>query len=224
VEACWPAGAAAIAASGLGLRRRGTWPLWSATFAADAAATPVGIACDRSAAGTALLTLIAGLAAPTRGELTIFGQDMGTCRGRAEIRRRAVLIPPPGRPGGFTVRGLVLHSAWLWRLPAATHRSACARALGRLNLAGWAGCPMRAVPEEVARRAWLAACTVHEPDLLLVDGMLDNIIADDAAALAGWLRALGAGTALLVAGCDAARLALCCTPLVTLTDGIAHVG
>jgi ABC-type multidrug transport system ATPase subunit len=192
------------------------------TFSAGAGAAPVDVACAGGTSRAALLTLIAGLAAPARGELTVFGQDMNTARGRAEIRRRAVLIPPPGRPAGFTVRGLVLHAAWLRRLPARSAR--CGQALDRLNLAGWASCPMTAVPDEVARRAWLAACTVHEPDLLLVDGLLDNVTAEDAVALAGWLRALSAGTALLITGRDATRIALCGAPPLTLTDGGAHDG
>ncbi len=171
-----------------------------------------------------MLTLIAGLTVPVRGELKVLGEDMRTHRGRAGIRYRVGLVPPPGRPGGFTVRGLVTHSAWLLRLPAPECRTRVARAIDRLNLAGWACCQVKAVPEDVSRRAWLAACTVHEPDLLLVDSLLDGIADEDAATLAGYLRSLSSGAAVLVAGCDAERLALCCARRLTLTDGIADDG
>jgi len=202
---------------------RGRWQLRSVTFAAGPGFT--GIACDGEAGQTALLALLAGQAAPTRGELRVLGADMHTHRGRAEIRRRVALVPPPGRPRGFTVHGLVTYSAWLLGVRAARRHARVTAALDRLNLAGWANCPVAAVPEDVARRAWLAACTTGEPepDLLLVDGLLDGIKDEDAVTLAACLRTVGAGATVL-AGRDATRLGLCCGRLCTLTGGIATDG
>jgi ABC-2 type transport system ATP-binding protein len=219
-ESCQPT----ILANGLGLCNRRRWQLRSVTFSAGFGAGALGIAGDRGAGKTALLTLLAGLAVPARGELRVLGEDMRTYRGRTKIRRRVGLVPPPGRPFGFTVRGLVTHAAWLSQLPASHRRARIAGALDRLNLSGWAGSLISAMPEDVARRAWLAACTVHEPDLLLVDGLLDGITDEDALALAGCMRTLAVATAVLVAGRDAARLALCCGPVLRLTDGIAGNG
>ncbi len=219
-EPCQPA----ILANGLGLCHRRRWLLRSVTFSAGDPAGAMGIAGDRGAGKTALLMLLAGLAVPARGELRVLGEDMRTYHGRTKVRRRVGLIPPPGRPFGFTVGGLVTHAAWLSQLPASHRPARIAGALDRLNLSGWAGSLIRAVPEDVARRAWLAACTVHEPDLLLVDGLLDGITDEDALALAGFLRRLAAATAVLIAGRDAARLALCSWPVLTLTDGIAGNG
>ncbi len=217
-ESCQPA----ILARGVGLRDRGRWTLRSVSFSAWGGAT--GIAGDRGAGKTALLTLLAGLAVPAHGELRVLGEDLCTHRGRDRIRRRAGVIPPPGRPGGFTVRGLVTHAAWLLRLPASGRHARIAGALDLLNLAGWAASAITAVPEDVARRAWLAACAVHEPDMLLADGMLDGITDEDALTVSGYLRTLAASRAVLVAGRDPARLALCCARVITLTDGIARSG
>jgi len=219
-ESCQPT----ILANRLGLRHRRRWLLRSVTFSAGARAGALGIAGDCGAGKTALLMLLAGLAVPARGELRVLGEDMRTYRGRTKIRRRVGLVPPPGRPSGFTVRGLVTHAAWLSQLPASHRRARIAGALDRLNLSGWAGALMSAVPEDVARRAWLAACTVHEPDLLLVDGMLDGITDQDALALARCLGTLTVAMAVLIAGRDAERLALCCGPVLRLTDGIAGNG
>src|SRR5260370_19457830 len=88
---------------------------------------------------------------------------MHTHRGRPEIPRRAALGPPPGRPRGFTVHGLVTYSAWLLGVRAARRHARVTAALDRLNLAGWANCPVAAVPQDVARRAGLAACTTGGP-------------------------------------------------------------
>src|SRR5260370_39176950 len=84
---------------------------------------------------------------------------MHTHRGRPEIPRRAALGPPPGRPRGFTVHGLVTYSAWLLGVRAARRHARVAAALDRLNLAGWANCPVAAVAEGGGRRAGAAAGT-----------------------------------------------------------------
>jgi len=217
-------GRAAILASGLGLCHRGKWPLRSVTFSVDTSAGAVGIAGAHGSGKTALFALLGGFAPPARGELWVLGKDMRTYRGRDTIRRRVGLIPPPGRPLGFTVLELVTHAAWLLGLPVSHRRASVAGALQRLQLANWVSASINAAPDDVALRAWLAACTVHEPDLILVDGLLDGIAEDDALAMAGCLRSLAVSTALLVAGRDAARLARCCARVFTLTDGIADGG
>src|SRR5260370_35794464 len=89
---------------------------------------------------------------------------MHTHRGRPEIPRRAALGPPPGRPRGFTVHGLVTYSAWLLGVRAARRHARVTAALDRLNLAGWANCPVAAVAEGVAGRPWAAAGHAGEPD------------------------------------------------------------
>ncbi len=180
----------------------------------------MGIAGDYGPGKTALFGLLAGFAAPARGELWVLGEDMRTWRGRDMIRDRVGLIPPPGRPAGFTVLGLITHAAWQLGLPGSHRRAGVAGALERLHLASWATALIKTAPDDVACRAWLAACTVHEPDLLLVDGLLDGIADDDALAIAGCLRTLAVSTAMVVAGRDAARLAHCCPRVLALTDGI----
>ena len=212
----------AIVASEVALRDRGRWALRSVTLSAGHEAT--GIAGRRGAGKTALLALLAGLVAPARGELSVLGQDLRTCGGRGAIQGRVGLVPPPGRPGGFTVAGLVTHAAWLMRLPASLRAARVASALERLSLPGWAGSPVTAVPEHVARRAWLAACTVHQPELLLVDGLLDGVTDDDAQTLATCLRNLAANWPIVVAGRDHTRLSLCCPRVLSLHDGTACGG
>jgi ABC-type branched-subunit amino acid transport system ATPase component len=92
--------------------------------------------------------------------------------------------------------------------------------LDRLKLTPWADVSLRAAPDPVARRARLAAAAVHQPELLLIDGLLDDLAPGDAAALADSIRDIGADTGIVAAGNDADWLALACPEILTLADGI----
>jgi phospholipid/cholesterol/gamma-HCH transport system ATP-binding protein/D-methionine transport system ATP-binding protein len=72
----------------------------------------------------------------------------------------------------------------------------------------------------IARRAKLAAAAVHEPELLLIDGLLDGLGPRDTENVAACVRDLGRDTAIVATGRDPAALALACGEVLTLADGI----
>jgi ABC-type branched-subunit amino acid transport system ATPase component len=74
----------------------------------------------------------------------------------------------------------------------------------------------------IGRRARLAAAAAHQPDLLLVDGLLDDLVARDVAALADAIRELSRDTAIVVTGQDARALRLACSDVLTLSYGIIY--
>jgi ABC-type multidrug transport system ATPase subunit len=126
-----------------------------------------------------------------------------------------------GRPQpAFRVRGLVEHAARLARLPRRDRGPLAAAIVDRLSLTPWADVPMRAAPDVIGRRARLAAATVHQPDLLLIDGLLDDLPPRDSAALADALRDLGRDMTVVATGRDGAALALACGEVLTMADGI----
>ena len=92
--------------------------------------------------------------------------------------------------------------------------------LDRLALTPWADVPVRAAPAVIARRAKLAAAVVHEPELLLIDGLLDGLGPRDTENVAASIRDLGRDTAIVATGRDSAALALACGEVLTLADGI----
>src|SRR5260370_11418581 len=92
--------------------------------------------------------------------------------------------------------------------------------LDRLALMPWAEVPFRAAPDLVARRARLAAACVHEPNLLVVDGLLDDLPALDREVLAATVSDLARDTAIVVIGQDADALLLCCDQIIAAADGI----
>jgi ABC-type glutathione transport system ATPase component len=79
---------------------------------------------------------------------------------------------------------------------------------------------MRSAPDVICRRARLAAAAVHQPDLLLIDGLLDDLCPRDAAALADAIRDLGTDMTIVATGQDPAVLGLACGEILTMADGI----
>jgi len=72
----------------------------------------------------------------------------------------------------------------------------------------------------IVRRAKLAAAAVHEPELLLIDGLLDGLGPRDTEIVAASIRDLGRDTAIVAIGRDSAPLAMACGEVLTLADGI----
>ena len=118
------------------------------------------------------------------------------------------------------MQGLIEHAARLARLPGCDYHLLTAAIIDRLALSPWAEVQLRAVPDPVLRRAKLAAAAVHEPSLLILDGLLDDLAPADAAALAASIRDLGRDTAIVATGSDARALALACDEVLSMADGI----
>jgi ABC-2 type transport system ATP-binding protein len=178
-----------------------------------------GISGQRAA--TALVDLLAGLARPAYGELRVLGEDLTTARGRSAVRSQVGVARRIARPQpAFRVRGLVEHAARLARLPRRDRDPLAAAIVDRLSLTPWADVPMRAAPDVIGRRARLAAATVHQPDLLLIDGLLDDLSPRDAAALADGIRDLGRDMTVVATGRDVTTLALACGEVLMMADGI----
>ena len=84
----------------------------------------------------------------------------------------------------------------------------------------WAEVPLRAAPDAIVRRARLAAAAVHQPELILLDGLLDGLAVREARALAEVIRELSRDSGILIAGCDDSALELACDEVLVLTDGV----
>jgi ABC-2 type transport system ATP-binding protein len=214
-----------VLAAGVGARRgwrRG--PVRSASFRIDApdyGSAALGIVVARSSVATTLVDLLAGLIKPAYGELRVLGEDMTTARGRAAVRGKVGVARRMARPQpAFRVRGLVEHAARLSRLPGRDRDPLAAAIVDRLGLTPWADVPLRAAPDVVSRRARLAAAAVHQPDLLLIDGLLDDLALSETAKLADVIRDLGTDMTVVAVGRDSSALTLACTDVLAMSDGI----
>jgi ABC-type multidrug transport system ATPase subunit len=214
-----------VLAAGVGVRHGRDLVLRAASFRLDAlAAAPpsLGISIARPETASAVIDVLAGLSRPAYGELRVLGHDLSAARGRLAVRRqvgvarRSGLRPPPA----YRIRGLVEHAARIARLPGCDRHLLAAAIIDRLELTAWAEVPLRSAPEPVARRARLAAAAVHEPSLLLLDGLLDDLPPRDTAALGDAIRDLGRQTAIVLTGHDPAVLSLACDDLIALAGGV----
>lgn len=194
----------------------------------------LGIVTPRSTASAAIVGLLSGRIAPAYGELRVLGRDMATQAGRAAVRRQVGIA----RRGSWTwptttVRKLVEHAArrsaspfavgsagWPAWADAADRTLLVAAILDRLALMPWAEVPLRTAPDLVARRARLAAACVHEPSLLIIDGLFDHLEVRDRAILAGVITELERDMSVVAIERDADSLLLFCDQVITLADGI----
>jgi ABC-type multidrug transport system ATPase subunit len=217
-----------VLAAGIGVRRGRHWAVRSASFRVSApmpGKSPLGILIARPAEAAALVNVLAGAVRPAYGELRVLGQDMATARGRAAVRSRVGVARRTARQlPAIRVRGLVEHAARLAGPGGGDRHILAAAILDRLALTPWAEVPVRLAPDYVARRARLAAAAVHQPELLLLDSLLDELGPRDAAALADGIRDLGRDTGILMVGCDAAALSLACDEVMVLADGVLVSG
>ena len=214
----------AVLAAGVGVRHGSGWSLRSASFRLEsppAGQPSLGIVILEHTAGKDVVDVLSGVVSPAYGELRVLGEDMRTEHGRAAVRARIGVAHRRGRVRpGIKIRGLVEQSARRARLPRRERPVLTASILDRLALTPWAEVSLRAAPDPVARRARLAAAAVHQPELLLIDGLLDDLDPGDAATLAGSIRDIGADTGIVAAGHDADWLAMTCPEILTLADGI----
>lgn len=217
-----------VLAAGLGVRRRGRWAVRAASFRIGppaAGASALGIQVGQQAASAALVDVLAGAARPAYGELRVLGYDMATGRGRAAVRSRVGVARRDSRQlPAIRIRGLVEHAARLAEPGSVDRHVLAAAILDRLSLRPWAEVPIRLAPVPVARRARLAAAAVHQPEVLLLDGLLDGLALRDAKALADGIRDLGRDSGILLTGRDPEALALACDEVMVMADGVLVSG
>jgi ABC-type multidrug transport system ATPase subunit len=213
-----------ILAAGIGVRRGRHWVVRSASFRVGApmpGRSPLGILVSTPDEAAALVDVLAGVIRPVYGELRVLGFDMATARGRAAVRGRVGVARRASRQLASTqVRGLVEHAARLAASDGPDRHTLAAAILESLSLGPWAEVRIRLAPPLVARRARLAAAAVFQPELLLLDGLLDALDRRDARLLADTIGDLAADTGILVTGTDAAALNLACDEVLVLADGV----
>jgi ABC-type multidrug transport system ATPase subunit len=215
---------APVTSAGVGIHYAGAWALRLASFRlvrSDVGSAALGILTPRSPASAALVELLSGRIAPSYGNLLVLGYDMNTASGRSAVRRQVGTASRGTRPlPSVSVRRLVERSVRRSGQPGSDRGLLVAAILDRLALTPWSEVPLAAVPELIARKARLAAACVHQPKLLLIDGLLDRLAPRDLMLLAGSVRDLERDTALIVLGDEPDALLLVCDQVTALTGGI----
>jgi ABC-type multidrug transport system ATPase subunit len=215
---------APVVSAGVGIRYASGWALRLVSFRLDHSeigGPALGIVTPRSAASCAIIDLLSGRAAPSYGTLHVLGHDLTTAAGRAAVRRQTGTASRTSRPmPGITIRRLVERAARRSGQPGSDRGLLVAAILDRLSLTAWSEVPLSAAPELIARKARLAAACVHQPKLLLIDGLLDHLQPLDLTVLADVIRDARRDTALVALGVSADALALVCEQVADLADGV----
>ena len=144
---------------------------------------------------TTLLRAIAGLIAPSRGTVSIFGEPV---RGNPELYRRIGYMPEHESVYDFlTGRQLVDLCARLQGVP--DREPAVAHAIETVDLSGSQDRRLREYSRGMRQRMRLAATLVHDPPLLLLDEPLSGTDPAQRLHLRNVIRGLGAaGRTILV--------------------------
>jgi ABC-2 type transport system ATP-binding protein len=217
-----------VLAAGIGVRRGGRWAVRAASFRIGPpipGKSALGIQVSEAWAAAALVDVVAGSARLSYGELRVLGFDMTTAGGRAAVRHRVGVARRNSRLlPGVRVRGLVEHAARLAVTSSSDRHLLAAAILDRLALRPWAEVPVRLAPAWVGRRARLAAAAVHQPELLLLDGLLDGLPPRDVSALGECVNDLGRDSGILVTGRDGRALGLACDEILLMSEGVLVSG
>jgi ABC-2 type transport system ATP-binding protein len=129
-----------------------------------------GLLGPNGAGKTTLLRMISGLAAPSQGQVRVFGQDP-----RADLdlyRRIGVMSEHESTYEFLTGRQLVELGARLRDTPSPA--AAADAAIRLVDLADAAGRPVRTYSRGMKQRIKLAATLVHDPELLVLDEPLSG--------------------------------------------------
>jgi ABC-2 type transport system ATP-binding protein len=215
---------ARVLSAGVGARDAARYPIRLASFRLEPGSlgrAALGIITPPSPASAVLVGLLSGRLAPAYGELRVLGHDVRSASGRAAVRAGTGLAATSLRTWPMvTIRGLVSHAARRSGQPRRDRGLLVAAILDRLDLGPWGEVALRAAPELVARRARLAAACVHEPDLLIVNGLFDHLPAMERAMLADIVKDLRRDTSIVALGQDADTLLLFCDQLAILSGGV----
>lgn len=215
---------APVLSAGVGVRYESRWAIRMASFRldpSDLGSAALGIVTPRSAAAAALVGLLCGRIAPSYGNLRVLGYDMRLAPGRDAVSRQTGTASRSPRPmPAVRIWRLVERAARRSGQPGADRHLLVAAILDRLGLTPWADVPLGAAPELIGRKARLAVACVHQPKLLIVDGLLDHLQPLDRTVLADVIRDLERDTAVVALGGEADTLALVCEQVITLANGI----
>ena len=181
--------------------------------------TATALIGPRGAGKTTLIRILAGMAFPDGGSISLFGS-----RGEEELRqarqRAGFLVDAPFGKGGFPVEKNLLLLARLYGKPDRRH---IRKLMKRLEISEKEIGVLKVsqLLKIVQARYALATALAHKPGLLILDEPLEALHTDDLETVCALLNELREeGTTMLLTGGEVKRLRLVCSQVLLLQDGV----
>jgi ABC-2 type transport system ATP-binding protein len=178
-----------------------------------------GLLGPNGAGKTTLMRLLATVAKPTSGTVSLLDHDLRDHKQLRQVRRRLGYLPQHfGYYPRFTVREFVEYFAWLKEVPADRVPTAVDRAIERVGLLDRADDKLKKLSGGMLRRAGIAQAIVNDPDILLLDEPTAGLDPEQRVEFRELLRAIGVDACVLVATHLVEDVTAACTG-VTLVKG-----
>jgi len=183
----------------------------------------LGLLGVNGAGKSTTLRMIAGVLAPSAGQVRVDGKDIGE---EPELARRRIGYLPEIAPlhVELTVAEYLAFCARLHGLARAA-RAAATRAIERCALGDVRNRLIGALSKGYRQRVGLAQAIVHEPDLIVLDEPASGLDPVQAARLRELVRELGVDHAVVLSTHVLPDVVACCDRVAILHDGtLRHEG
>jgi ABC-2 type transport system ATP-binding protein len=181
----------------------------------------VGLLGPNGAGKTTLLSILATVASPDSGRLSVLGYDPAVPGQRLEIRRRLGYLPQDlGYHRHFTVAAFLDYVAILKEITSTRARHAeVARVLAATDLTAKAGHRIRTLSGGMRRRLGLAQALLGAPDLLVLDEPVSGLDPEQRLRFRELLSQLPGDPLVLLATHQVEDVTAVCSAVVVLLAG-----
>lgn len=196
-----------------------TQALSGATFEIGTGVT--GLLGPNGAGKTTLLRILATVAAPDSGSVSVFGRDPSVASQRVEIRRRLGYLPQePGFQRGFSVFEFIDYVAILKEMTNRQQRHAeVRRVIDAVDLASVSGKRVRSLSGGMRRRVALGASLLGEPQFLVLDEPTAGLDPEQRLRFRELVSRAGESRAVLLSTHQTEDVAALCQDVVVLDKG-----
>ena len=183
-----------------------------------------GLLGPNGAGKSTLMRMLATVAAPDHGEISVFGHDPATAGGRLEIRRRLGYQPQePGFHQHFSCFQFVDYVAILkeWTDRRARHDEV-RRVLGLVGLSDVSNRRISRLSGGMKRRLAIAQVLIGAPELLILDEPTAGLDPEQRLRFREVLGSAAPGATVLLSTHQTDDVAALCGRVVVLLDGRVH--
>jgi len=180
-----------------------------------------GLLGPNGAGKTTLLSILATVAAPDAGQLSVLGHDPADPGQRTAIRRRLGYLPQDlGYHRHFTVAAFLDYVAILKEITDPRRRHAeVARVLAELGLADRAGKRIKTLSGGLRRRLGLAQALLGQPELLVLDEPVAGLDVEQRLRFRELISGLPGDPVVVLATHHVDDVTAICSSVVVLLDG-----